>query len=72
MAATTGLMNIFKMDWDEDIMKFVGIKREQLPELVDPKDQLSGMDPKLADQIGIPADTPFVMGALMVPWLKLV
>lgn len=63
MGATTGLMNIFKMDWDDDILNFVGIKREQLPELVEPTSQLSGLDPKLADQIGISADTPFVMGA---------
>jgi len=63
MAATTGLMNIFNMDWDDDILSFAGITRSQLPELVDPTYQLTDMDPSIASQIGISPKTPFVMGA---------
>ena len=63
MAAPTGLMNIFNMDWDDDILSFAGITRSQLPELVDPTYQLTDMDPSIASQIGISPKTPFVMGA---------
>ncbi|KRM12144.1 gluconokinase [Paucilactobacillus suebicus] len=63
MASATGLMNIFDMDWDDDILSWVGINRKQLPELVDPTYQLTGMDNDIAAEIGISPKTPFVMGA---------
>lgn len=44
MASATGLMNIFNMDWDDDILSWVGVTRKQLPELVEPTHQLMGMD----------------------------
>lgn len=63
MGATTGFMNIFNLDWDDDILSWIGIKRKQLPELVEPTHQLTGMDKDIANQIGISPNTPFVMGA---------
>lgn len=62
MAATTGLFNIHSMDWDEESMKLAGITADQLPELVDATYQLKGMNSDYAKQIGIPVDTPFIMG----------
>lgn len=63
MAATTGLMNIFDMSWDKDILDFVGISENQLPELVDPTYQMSGLRSEVATKMGLPAETVFVMGA---------
>ena len=63
MASATGLMNIFNMDWDDDILSWVGVTRKQLPELVEPTHQLTGMDKDIANKIGISPNTPFVMGA---------
>lgn len=63
IANATGLFNIFDMDWDDEALKVAGIKRDQLPELVDTTYQLKGLNEKYAQMIGIDKDTPFVIGA---------
>ncbi|MCQ2570200.1 MAG: gluconokinase, partial [Limosilactobacillus sp.] len=63
IASATGLFNIFDLDWDEEALQVAGITRDQLPELVDPEYQVTGLNPAYAEVMGIPADTPFIMGA---------
>ncbi|BAP85196.1 gluconokinase [Paucilactobacillus hokkaidonensis JCM 18461] len=63
IASATGLFNIFNLDWDEQALELTGVSRDQLPELVDPFEQVSGMHAEYAKVIGIPTDTPFIMGA---------
>ncbi len=63
IANATGMFNIFKMDWDDQALELAGVSRDQLPELADTTDKLSGMNPDYARVIGIDPDTPFVMGA---------
>ena len=63
IASATSLFNIFKLDWDEGALKEAGITRDQLPELVQPTEQVTGMHEEYAKVIGIPTDTPFIMGA---------
>lgn len=63
IASATGMFNIFNLDWDEQALEVTGVTRDQLPELVDPLTQVTGMREEYAKVIGIPDDTPFVMGA---------
>lgn len=63
IASATGLFNIFDLDWDEKALQAAGITRNQLPELVDPEYQVTGLNPAYAEVMGIPVDTPFIMGA---------
>ncbi len=63
LANATGLFNIFTMDWDEQALAMTGVKREQLPELVDTTYQLTGMTESYASVTGIDPNTPFILGA---------
>ncbi|QDZ70678.1 gluconokinase [Pediococcus pentosaceus] len=63
LANATGLFNIFTMDWDEQALEITGVTRDQLPELVSPEYQLTGLAKSYAEVTGIPEDTPFIMGA---------
>jgi len=63
MASATGMFNGETLGWDEEALKTVNVKKEQLSELVPPTEILTGMDPAVAEKMGIPADLPFVMGA---------
>lgn len=63
IASCTGLMNLEQLDWDEEALKVAGITREHLSELVPTTHVLQGMSPKYADEMGLSASTPFVIGA---------
>lgn len=62
-ASASGLLNLKKMDWDEEVLKTAGIQRDQLPQLSSPYEQVRGLRSQIAMQIGIPMDTPFILGA---------
>ncbi|MHA8263193.1 gluconokinase [Lactobacillaceae bacterium Melli_B3] len=63
IANATGLFNIYRMDWDNDILKLAGVKRDQLPELVDTTYQLKGLHPESSKLLGLNKDTTFVIGS---------
>ncbi|WP_010652009.1 gluconokinase [Oceanobacillus massiliensis] len=63
MASSTGLMNIKTLDWDEEALDLAGIKREQLSRIVPPTEIFSSLDKAIAEETGIPADMPFIIGA---------
>ena len=63
MAAATGLLNMKTAKWDDVALKEVGVKREQLPELVDTTDKFQGIKSEYAKVIGLSKDVYFVMGA---------
>ncbi|WP_283680254.1 gluconokinase [Lentilactobacillus sp. Marseille-Q4993] len=63
MAAATGLLNMEKVDWDDSILEEVGVKRSQLPELVEITDKFQGIKSEYAKVIGVDEDVYFVMGA---------
>lgn len=63
MAAATGLLNMKTVDWDDEILKMVDVKRSQLPELVECTHAIDGIKPEYAKEMGIPADVKVVMGA---------
>ncbi|GLB47063.1 gluconate kinase [Philodulcilactobacillus myokoensis] len=63
IANATGMFNIYKMDWDDQALQLTGVKRDQLPELVDTTYQLKGLKEDYAKLMRIDKDTPFVIGA---------
>ena len=63
MAAATGLLNMKTVDWDDEILKMAGVKRSQLPELVETTHSIKGIRSEYAKIMGIPDDVNVVMGA---------
>ncbi|WP_213618945.1 gluconokinase [Paenibacillus sp. J22TS3] len=63
IASGTGLMRLETLDWDQEVLELLGISREQLPELVPTTQVLTGIKASYAVEMGIPADTPFVVGS---------
>lgn len=62
-ATGTGIFNIFNLDWDGEALALTGVRREQLPEIVEPYEIEQGMPHEFAKKMGISADTKFVWGA---------
>lgn len=63
IANATGLFNIFNLDWDQKALSLTGLKKENLPELVDTTYKLKGLKKEYAKVIGINPKTPFIIGA---------
>ncbi|MFC5735482.1 gluconokinase [Cytobacillus gottheilii] len=63
IASCMGLMNLEKLDWDQEALEVAGITSAQLSELVPTTKIFKGCDPALAKQMGIDPETPFVIGA---------
>ncbi|WP_209862683.1 gluconokinase [Paenibacillus shirakamiensis] len=63
IASATGLLRLDTLDWDEDVLSLLQITREQLPALVPTTHILKGMEPAVAEQMGLSADIPVVIGA---------
>ena len=63
IASASGLFNIHSFDWEEAALKAAGITREQLSEPVPPTTICQGLSKEIADQLHLPSDIPFVVGA---------
>jgi gluconokinase len=63
IASATGLFDIFNYDWYGPALDYAGLGPERLPEPVDGLHVLEGLDGKAACTMGIPQDTPWVIGA---------
>jgi gluconokinase len=63
MASGSGLLDIARLAWDDEALRLAGIRAEQLPELVATTTVLPGLTTAAAAAIGLPADTPIVVGA---------
>ncbi|OYD08124.1 gluconokinase [Paludifilum halophilum] len=63
IASATGLFNLEKSDWDEKALTIAGINREQLSTIVPTTHVVEGLDPDWAETMGLPTDTPWVVGA---------
>jgi gluconokinase len=63
IASATGLMDITKLQWDPEALAVAGITPERLSTLVPTTHVMDGMDATLARRVGLPANTPFVVGA---------
>jgi gluconokinase len=63
VAAGSGLLNTHTLEWNTPSLELAGIRLNQLSPLVDPRDSITGLNPQLANQMGIPRDTPIVLGS---------
>jgi gluconokinase len=63
IASATGLFDIHTLSWNEQALKAAGITADQLPVPVPANQVVSGLRPAIAEELGIPADTPFIIGA---------
>ncbi|SEW09822.1 gluconokinase [Chitinophaga arvensicola] len=62
IASATGLFDIHTLRWNDTALGVAGITAAQLPVPVPANYQVSGLSPVLAATMGIPADTPFIIG----------
>ena len=63
IASATGLFNLQQLDWDRGALELLGINANQLSQLVPTTHHLSGLEPAVAQQLGLLPTTPFVIGA---------
>lgn len=63
LASATGLMDIFRLAWDDEALRLAGIRAEQLPELVPTTTVLPALTAEASEATGLPIDTDVVVGA---------
>ncbi len=63
MASATGLMNLEKLDWDEEALEVAGITRDHLSKLVPTTQVMNGLHGTYASEMGLSPSVPFVLGA---------
>lgn len=63
IASATGLFNLVQLNWDAEALALAGITPERLSEPVPTTFHLSGLEPGLAQELGLLPTTPFVVGA---------
>jgi len=63
MASATGFFNGHLLQWDEEALHIAGITKQQLSDIVPPTEVLSGLNPDIANEMGISANMPFVIGS---------
>jgi gluconokinase len=61
-ASGTGFLNIHQLDWDSLALAEMAITKEQLPRLVAPTHQLTGLKREWAELLGLNPDTIFILG----------
>jgi gluconokinase len=63
VAAGTALLNTHSLKWDSQSLDLAGIRENQLSSLVGPRQVMKGLNPELAGQMGVPKETPLVLGS---------
>lgn len=63
IAAGTGLLNTHTYNWDPLSLELAGITPDRLATLCSPTQIVRNLNPDLANQMGIPEDTPLVVGS---------
>ncbi|RIX52805.1 gluconokinase [Paenibacillus nanensis] len=63
IASATGMFNLADLDWDAEALEVAGVTPERLSKPVPTTFILSGLDAERAAEMGLPAGTPFVVGA---------
>ncbi len=62
VASATGLFDIHTQQWDPDALALAGIDSARLSAPASPRRQLRRWRPEVAEQLGVPPDTPIVLG----------
>ena len=60
--AMQGLMDARLQDWDDGLLAFAGVRRDQMPELVPSGIPVGGLTEKAAADLGLPAGIPVISG----------
>ncbi|MCZ0068048.1 gluconokinase [Bacillus sonorensis] len=63
LASAMGMMNLNKLDWDEEALAIAGVTRDHLSTLVPTTEIFHNCNPDVAKQMGIDPKTPVVIGA---------
>jgi gluconokinase len=63
IASATGLLNIHKINWDTDALKFAGISASMLPELVPVFTRAGKLNKAYQTSLGLPAGTKILIGS---------
>ncbi|WP_201317918.1 gluconokinase [Paenibacillus sp. EPM92] len=63
LASATGLYRLGERDWDKELLRDAGIRRDQLSELHPVTCVMTGLNPGYAKRMGLSTDVPFVLGA---------
>ncbi|MET0466620.1 MAG: gluconokinase [Chitinophagaceae bacterium] len=63
IASATGLLNIHKINWDADALKFAGISASMLPELVPVFTRAGKLSKAYQTSLGLPASTKILIGS---------
>jgi len=63
IASSTGLLNLERLDWDEEALRLAGITPEQLSTLVPTTHVMNRLSETYAEKMGLLPSTPFVIGA---------
>ncbi|MCG2616215.1 gluconokinase [Terrimonas sp. NA20] len=63
IASATGLLNIHKINWDADALKFAGINSSMLPELVPVFTRAGKLSKAYQTSLGLPASTKILIGS---------
>lgn len=63
IASSSGLFNAQRCDWDEEILRITGIRREQLSEIVPTTEVFSGIKQEVRERLGFDSQVQVVIGA---------
>jgi len=63
LASAMGMMNLEKLNWDEEALEIAGVTPEQLSELVPTTEIFNNCNVGIASKLGIDPQTSFVIGA---------
>ena len=63
LASATGLMNIHTLTWEDDALKYAGIKADKLPELVPVFHSTGKLLKAYQTSLGLPADVKILVGS---------
>lgn len=63
VASGSALLNTHNFEWNTFSLELAGIRSSQLSPLVNPRHIVKGLHPELVMQMGIPKETPLVLGS---------
>ncbi|MCC6613205.1 MAG: gluconokinase [Anaerolineae bacterium] len=70
-ASATGLLDVAAHAWDGEALALAGISAGALPDLVSPRQILRAWRPEIAQAVGLPADTPLIVGGGDAPFANI-
>ncbi|MFD2655858.1 gluconokinase [Gracilibacillus thailandensis] len=63
IASATGMFHLEQLDWDQEVLELLQINKEQLSTPVATTHFITGLHPPYAEELGLPSDLPFILGA---------